>query len=159
MQLYNLLHFLFVVFYLLVSRKKKSIDLSFFKSMPKLDFRSQSNKISTNNTRKGCAIILTSIKLEILLSSQRKKMFFSPIPDHLSHRNTLNHVDVWKKKIGHGRSVVILKPCVDVLSLINKPVKMRRKKETQSIQKQKPATTTEKCAPIRSNHRISHDFL
>ena len=64
-------------------------------------------------------------------------MFFSPIPDHLSHQNTLNHVGVWKKKIGHGRSVVILQPCVDVLSLINKPVKMRRKKETQSIQKQK----------------------
>ena len=33
--------------------------------------------------------------------------------------------------------VVILQPCVDVLSLINKPVKMREKKETQSIQKQK----------------------
>ena len=48
-------------------------------------------------------------------------MFVSPIPDHLSHRNTLNHVGVWKKKIGHGRSVVILQPCVDVLSLINKP--------------------------------------
>ena len=32
---------------------------------------------------------------------------------------------------------MILQPCVDVLSLINKPVKMRRKKETQSIQKQK----------------------
>ena len=31
-------------------------------------------------------------------------MFFSPIPDHLSHQNTLNHVGVWKKKIGHGRN-------------------------------------------------------
>ena len=89
-------------------------------------------------------------------------MFFSPIPDHLSHRNTLNHVGVWKKKIGHGRSVVILQPCVDVLSLINKP----EEKETQSIQKQKQkqkqktkTSSTEKCAPIRSNHRISHDFL
>ena len=29
-------------------------------------------------------------------------MFFSPIPDHLSHQNTLNHV--WKRKIGHGRN-------------------------------------------------------
>ena len=83
-------------------------------------------------------------------------MFFSPIPDHLSHQNTLNHVGVRKRKICHGRSVVILQPCVDVLSLINKPVKMRKKKEIQSIQKQKQ---TEKCAPIRSNHRISHDFL
>ena len=48
---------------------------------------------------------------------------FNPIPDHLSHRNTLNQVGVWKRKIGHGRSVAILQPCADVLSLINKPVK------------------------------------
>ena len=47
-------------------------------------------------------------------------MFFSPIPDHLSHWNTLYYVGVWKRKIGHGRGVVILQPCVDVLSLINK---------------------------------------
>ena len=86
-------------------------------------------------------------------------MFFSPIPDHLSHRNTLNHVGVWKNKIGHGRSVVILQPCVDVLSLINKPDENeKKKKETQSIQN-KQTTTTEKCTPISSNHRISHDFL
>ena len=62
-------------------------------------------------------------------------MFFSPIPDHLSHRNTLNHVGVRERKIGHGRSVVILQPCVDVLSLINKPVKMRRKKKKHNQSK------------------------
>ena len=70
-------------------------------------------------------------------------MFASPIPDHLSHPNTLNHVGVWKKKIGHGRSVVILQPCVDVLSLINKPVKMRkmiRKGKFNSIQKNQKQT-------------------
>ena len=59
-------------------------------------------------------------------------MFVSPIPDHLSHRNTLNHVGVWKKKIGHGRSVVILQPCVDVLSLINKPVKEKNEKKRKN---------------------------
>ena len=69
-------------------------------------------------------------------------MCFSPILDHLSHRNTLNHVGVRERKIGHGRSVVILQPCVDVLSLINKPVKMRRKRNTMcktSISRHKQA--------------------
>ena len=82
-------------------------------------------------------------------------MFCSPIPDHLSHRNTLNHVLVWKKKIGHGGSVVILKPCVDVLSLINKPVKMRRKKETQSIQKQ----TNNNNRKMRTHQKQSQDLM
>ena len=56
-------------------------------------------------------------------------MFFSPIPDHLSHQNTLNQVGVRKRKICQGRSVVILQPYADVLSLVNKPVKMRKKKK------------------------------
>ena len=71
-------------------------------------------------------------------------MFVRPIPDHLSHRNTLNHVGVWKKKIGHGRSVVILQPCVDVLSLINKPVKIMRKMKRKQIIKKKQAKQSNK---------------
>ena len=83
-------------------------------------------------------------------------MFFSPIPDHLSHRNTLNHVGAWKKKIGHGRSVVILQPCVDVLSLINKPVKIMRKmkrkgKILKEIQKQ-PKKTKKKQITSERKH-------
>ena len=66
-------------------------------------------------------------------------MFFSPILDHLSHQNTLNHVGVWKKKIDHGRSVVIFQPCVDVLSLINKPEEKKKhnqpKTKTTSLSK------------------------
>ena len=63
-------------------------------------------------------------------------MFFSPIPDQLSHRNTLNQVGVSKRKIGNGRSVVILQPSADVLSLVDKPNAKRKKtkKTTQSIQ-------------------------
>ena len=78
-------------------------------------------------------------------------MFFSPIPDHLSHRNTLNHVGVWKKKIGHGRSVVILQPCVDVLSLINKPVNIMRKMK----RKQKSINATQKPTNNQKNHKTS----
>ena len=68
-------------------------------------------------------------------------MFFSPIPDHLSHRNTINYVGVRERKIGHGRSVVILQPCVDVLSLINKPDENEKKKRNTINPKTKTTST------------------
>ena len=55
-------------------------------------------------------------KSQVFKSKERSMMFFNPIADHLSHQNTLNQVGVWKRKICHGRSVVILQPSADVFS-------------------------------------------
>ena len=91
--------------------------------------------------------------------TQRKMMFFSPIPDHLSHRNTLNQVDVWKKKICHGRSVVILQPSADVLSLINKPEcneKKQNKNQCNSKTNKQAKTKTNKSQVSGNMMRKEH---
>ena len=85
-------------------------------------------------------------------------MFFSPILDHLSHQNTLNHVGVRKRKIGQGRSVVILQPCVDVLSLINKPVKMRRKKEQNQSKNKNKNKNININRKMRTHQKQSQDL-